>query len=293
MTNKKQLVIGAVDLYSWKDIKVWAHSLRDSGYTGDVVLIGYRIAPDVIPNCEKLDIQVYQVDYDPYGRLIDHNVRGRNTQSHQMRFFHIWQFLSEENRAYDYNTVLMTDVRDVWFQKNPMEYSAFKPSTLFSRQIIASSEGITYEDEFWGKDNLLNGFGPIVYNKMKDEIICNVGVVAGMGEVIMQLCLEIFNLTENRYIPSDQSAYNVLIRLMSQQNKFTVRTHDYSDWACQCGTMLDPTKVHYTPLLKERIPILSNGVVISHHYNRPFHIVHQWDRVPELKKQLEAKYGPT
>jgi hypothetical protein len=292
--QKKDLLIGAADLYGWDQIKVWARSIKESGFTGDVILLAYRIQPDVIENCEKLGIEVYQIGHDSFGQAILHNSRGRDTQAHQMRFFHAWQFLNEGNNWENYTHVMITDVRDVWFQKNPQEwltpkYGVSRLDHSFTAQsFIASSEGIKYGDEPWGADNMLNGFGPIVLETAKDWTIYNVGVVVGKSRDMMGLFLTLYNMTVGRYIPSDQSAYNILVNETMPRN--FLKTQHSDGWACQCGTVLDPEKAHYVPYLVDTQPRVVNGVVLSMPYEKPFHIVHQWDRVPEIKQIVESKF---
>src|ERR1700688_3236181 len=113
------LIIGAADLYNWEQINNWAKSIRMSGFDGDVALLLYRSTEsarlDITENTKPLNIDVYLVEHDNFGRLINHTDRGRDTQSHQMRFFHIWQLLDKQ----DFRYVIVTDVRDVIFQDNP------------------------------------------------------------------------------------------------------------------------------------------------------------------------------
>jgi hypothetical protein len=62
-------------------------------------------------------------------------------------------------------------------------------------------------------------------------------------------------------------------------------------WACQLGTTADPSKIEqFAPLLVEPTPKFENGEVVTSTGN-PFTIVHQYDRVPEWKQIIEAKYG--
>jgi hypothetical protein len=292
--QKKDLLIGAADLYGWEQVKVWARSIKESGFTGNVVLLVYRVQPDVIENCEKLGIEVYQIGHDSFGRAISHNNGGRDTQAHQMRFFHAWQFLHDNNNFENYGHVIITDVRDVWFQKNPQEwlnpkYGVSRLDHSFSSQVfVESSEGIKYGNEAWGADNMLNGFGPFVLEASKDWTIYNVGVVAGKSRDMMGLFLTLYNLTVGRYIPSDQSAYNILVNQTIPRS--FIRTSHADGWACQCGTVMDPQKSHYLPHLVDGQPVIRDGVVISMPYETPFHIVHQWDRVPEIKTLVESRY---
>lgn len=284
---KKDLLIGAADNYTWDQVRVWVKSSKESGFDGDVILLLYRYAAGggLVENCQRHGIDVYEISHDPFGNQINHYNGGRDTQAHQMRFFHIWQLLASEDTYKKYDNVIMTDVRDVWFQNNPQDWIKQNPVEY----MIASSEGLKYKNEAWGAHNMINGFGNLVYNIAQEWIIYNVGVVAGKAEQIMGLCLTIYNMTVGRYIPSDQSAYNILV---NGPMKMLFRKTDHSDnWACQCGTVLDPEKSSYFPVLEEDQPFIAGNKVFSKTTGTPFMMVHQWDRIPELKTMIEEKYS--
>jgi hypothetical protein len=63
-----------------------------------------------------------------------------------------------------------------------------------------------------------------------------------------------------------------------------------SGWAAQLGTTVDPSKVEsFKPFLMEESPILVGDQVCTS-TGKPHVIVHQYDRVPEWRKVIEAKY---
>ncbi|KKL11400.1 hypothetical protein LCGC14_2546220, partial [marine sediment metagenome] len=182
----KDLIFGAADNYIWEQIRPWAKSIRECGFKGDVVLLVYRgDVEDIAEHCAELDIQVVVSSSDSLGQPINHNNRGRDTQSHQMRFFHLWQLLNNnamadsDLRAVDYyRFVVTTDVRDVIFQRDPVDF--LEPFlTQGVSQLLAPSEGIRYCNEPWGMDNLAQGFGPYVSEASKKMEIFNVGTIAG------------------------------------------------------------------------------------------------------------------
>lgn len=280
----KDLLIGAIDLYDWSNVKVWAKSIRESGFTGDVALLTYRVKnqPELYDRCKELNIDLYDATYDSFGRQIDHNAGGRDTQCHQLRFFHAWELLKEFPL---YRYVIMTDVKDVWFQQNPFRWL----EKSYDGRVVASSENISYKYESWGYDNLLQGFGRIISNIAveKEWEIYNVGVLGGKADEMKRLFLSIYNITYGRYIPSDQSAFNVIVHETSP-SMFFKTTHSVN-WACQCGTTLDPTKQQYSYYWTSAPPQIYNNSVITPS-GLEYAIVHQWDRVPVLKNYLENKY---
>jgi hypothetical protein len=64
-----------------------------------------------------------------------------------------------------------------------------------------------------------------------------------------------------------------------------------SGWAAQLGTTADPSKIEsFRPHLLEAEPQMIDGKVCTSTGN-VFTIVHQYDRVPEWRKIIEANYG--
>jgi hypothetical protein len=279
------ILFGAADLYSWNDIHIWAESIRRTGFDGDVILIVYRVQDieTITRNCNRLNIRVVEASHDHLGRPIDHTARGATTQCHQMRFFHIWQYL-EMRPAYRY--AIVTDVHDVVFQRDPS--SAL--DILGSYKVIAPSEGINYEDEPWGKDNLLRGFGPYIYNQLKQWRIANVGTIALEGEFASKFCLQLYLLGENRYIPNDQSGFNFLISKMPQKHgELFFATENYG-WATEIGTFDDPTKPYLWEKLKEPRPTLTADKGVVNSLGRSFVMVHQYGRNPTYRHYFEKMY---
>lgn len=282
----KDIIIGAADKYNISQIRCWINSIKASGFTGDVLLISYRLEDDVLAYAAQKGVQVYQCDQTPWASAIDHNARGRDTQSHQMRFFHSWVILNGLKPS-DYRYVVMTDVRDVVFQTNPSNYVDATVNYPDGPNIIASSENITYENEQWGLENLYNGFGPYITHEMKKYEIANVGTIAGTFDAMKNLSLTLYLMGENRYIPNDQSAFNILARTILKE-EIRILSHD-SGWACQVGTTLDESKSHLWNKNVAVRPILDPAWVLNSNL-RPYCIVHQYDRNPELKKNFEEMF---
>lgn len=284
-------LIGAADNYSWKDIRVWVKSARQSGFTGSMYLVCYRIADDIRVKAEEYNVELYEVNHDPYGQPLQHAQRGSPTQSHNMRMYHFWELLTRLMPFHKDDRVIATDVRDVYFQLDPS--GGLNEHVLKETDILAPSEGIMYRDEPWNKENLINGFGPIYWELVgQHQIAYNVGTIAGGACMMTHLCGTIFRMTEGRYYPSDQSSFNYLLR--NAFAEFAVLLTHEKNWACQLGTTMDPTKSFLWDRLCEHRPY-----IVKHNENKivmcgsgsPYHLVHQWDRVPELKSYIEEKYA--
>jgi hypothetical protein len=206
---------------------------------------------------------------------------------HVERFLHIFNHLNK----IDYRYVITTDVKDVVFQRNPIEFLEQNLSPSSKNQLVFSSESMIYKDEPWGNQNLLETYGEYIYNYFKDNEIYNVGVLAGRGYAMKDLAMNIFLACLNKPIPiTDQSTFNVLVSMEPYQSS-SIYAQSEDGWACQLGTTADPSKIdEFKSKLLEPSPILVEDKVKTS-LNYEYYIVHQYDRVPEWRKVIEAKYG--
>ena len=276
----RDLIIGCSTNYDWSKLKYWINSINKSGFEGDKVL--------VLMNCDSVTVQkvvdsgfgVIAFQKDKQGNLRHDS----NMPVHTERFIHIYNYLKDR----DYRFVITTDVKDVVFQKNPIEYLE---KECINKNLVFASESIRYKDEPWGDKNLRETFGEFIYEQFKNEEIFNVGVLAGHGYAIRDLVLNIFVSCLNRPIPiCDQSTFNFMI---SRNPYISLSKYARSEegWAAQLGTTGDPTKAKdFDSVLLEPKPKLKDGVVTTS-TGEEFYIVHQYDRVPEIKKVIEEKFA--
>jgi hypothetical protein len=274
MASKKDLIIGAFTNYNYNQLKPWVESIDE--------LYGSE-------NIEKVMV-VGSASQETKDELIKRNfilvdMPQAQIPIHVLRFLSIYEYLRTNYNKYRY--VVTTDVKDVYFQKNPFTWLQ---NNLGSNKLVAGSEGMKYKDEPWGNENLMQTYGPYVHNLFKDNTIYNVGTIGGESEYVKDLVFNIFTNATNRPIPIvDQAVYNVLIRTVPYSD-ITYFAYQLDGWACQAGTTVDPSKIQqFRPFLIEAEPKFEDGVVLTS-LGEPFCIVHQYDRVPEWKKFVEQKY---
>lgn len=276
--EKKDCVIGFASNYDWNTLKYWVNSLVKSGFSGDKVLLVGNCSADTIGKLQQQDIIVISVGIvNQYGD----SVLNSDHAAHVERFFYLHEYLSKN----DYRYVITTDVRDVIFQHNPIKYIQISSP----ENCIFVSESIRYKDEPWGNRNLLDTFGSYIYTLYKDEIIYNVGILAGTNESIKKLVLSIAMHSINRPIKiCDQAVFNFLLWTSSADN---ILLQSEDGWACNLGTTADPMKINdFRSHLTEKTPILKNDMVCTSD-GKEFYIVHQYDRVPAWRKVIESKYA--
>lgn len=276
----KDLIIGASTNYDWDKLKYWINSINKSGFEGDKVLILMNCDAATVRKVNAAGFKVIGFNQDSNGNLTYNS----EMPIHVERFGHIYEFL----RKNEYRYVITTDVKDVIFQSNPID---FLEANALSKNLVFSSESMLYKDEPWGNQNLLETFGPYVHGIYKENEIYNVGVLAGTGAAMRDLAINIFTMAANCPIPiCDQSTFNFMVS-MSPYKETSLYTKSETGWACQLGTTADPSKLpQFKPHLLEPSPIMEKGVVTTSK-GTPYHIVHQYDRVPQWRKVIEEKYG--
>lgn len=294
---EKDLIIGGASNYTWRHLQYWVNSIRQSGFRGDVVLVATNISKETIDKLtsEGVQLELYGVQ-NPDGSF-----SGSGEVPHVARFFYIWNYLNNNKGKYRY--VITTDVKDVVFQSDPIPW-------LLNREVtglVCSSEGMVYKSEPWGSKNLFDTFGGFFHDKLKENMIYNVGVIAGVEKYVRDLMLMIFQMSLNRPISIvDQAVYNFLLS-QSMFNNISWKTTNDDGWAIQLGTTIhaiesgagdigqiiknDPSQkiIYQMNYLDTQPNILEDDVCNDE--AESFVIVHQYDRVNGLKEKIQAKYG--
>lgn len=279
----KDLIIGCATNYDWSILKYWVNSINQCGFQGDKVLILLNCDKDTAQKVQDAGFTIIGFRQDNFGNLVYQS----SMPVHVERFAHIYNYLKENQ----YRFVITTDVKDVIFQKNPSEFLEKAFADCQDTRLVFASESMKYKDEPWGDQNLFQTFGEFIYKNFKDNEIYNVGVLAGRGEAMRDLVMNIFAHAFHKPISiCDQSTFNFLISQEPyKQTSLYLRSED--GWAAQLGTTADPSKIdQFRPLLLEPEPKLVDTEVFTSTGN-PFVIVHQYDRVPEWRKIIEAKYA--
>ena len=277
----EDLIIGCSTNYDWSKIKYWINSVNQSGFKGKKVMILMNCDIETATKVLKAGFEVISFGTDAVGNLTHQSP----FMVHVERFLHIYNYLKDNKFRY----VITTDVKDVIFQKDPfIQLDDMLSKT--DKDLVFSSESILYKNEPWGDNNLMETFGPYIHDIFKENEIYNVGVLAGRGYAMRDLALNIFLACVGKPIKiCDQSTFNVMIS-MNPYLKTSLYKKSEDGWACQLGTTVDPSKIdQFKPLLLEQSPIMQDDKVVTS-AGKEFSIVHQYDRVPEWRKIIEAKY---
>lgn len=283
----KDVVIGAITNYDFDKIKTWVNSLDRSGFDGVKVVLCYNIDFATVEELTKRNYTVLAFGKNEEQKRFEYK---QDFSIVVERFLHSWYFLKRLEGNYRY--VIATDVKDVIFQTNP---SVWLEKNIGEKQINVACESIRYKDENWGNHNLFKSFGPLAHDALKDNLIFNAGTISGKFDTMLDLFYNIYllcNGTSHRIEGGggpDQAALNVLLSLKPYKD-ITNFAMSEDGWAAQLGTTGPQILSRYEKKLVEATPTFKDGMVCTSTGN-PFAIVHQYDRVPQWREEIEKKYA--
>lgn len=251
----KDLIISATTNYTKKELNNYIKSIDSCGFKGDKIMVVYNTDQDTIDFLKEYGWNIYKS-----------TLRGH---IHMHRLISMYLILRELNEEYRF--IISTDVRDVIFQRNPSEYL----ESNLKRDILVSSENVLYKDEPWGTKNIKEGYNEILFERYKNELTCNVGVLAGKGESIKDLLLLNYLVSQSGDTQhfTDQSSFNFIIHNKIVKENTQVEGLE-TTWAIQLGTLNNEKNV------------ISDFDINIEDYT----IVHQYDRIPKLNTEINKRY---
>lgn len=293
------LIIGGASGYNWNQLKIWVRSIRESGFQGDVCLVATDVDADTVATLRQNGVEVALYKAERRGLT---GLWRRARAPHVERFHEVAKHL-ERVASRNYKNVIMTDVSDVLFQMNP---STWLEENLGANKLVFSSEGLSYQDEPFNRKNINDTFGQDVFNDMKDRVIFCVGVLAGDARVLTGLLSLIHQMSLNRPIKIvDQAVFNYMIRLDCLAPALLV--DNSSGWAIHLGNTEKAISAGagslgqyvngdqgkfatYLSQYSDIQPKIEGRRVIAPD-GRPFAIVHQYNRIPDLDAEVRSHYA--
>jgi|GEM_PF-534513 hypothetical protein len=271
--RKKNLIMGVFSGYGIPQLKPWVLSINRvmSNNVEKAVGVG-EASPETKQWLVSQGFRLFELARSPMAVFTS-------------RFWDISEYLRLHWREYD--RVITTDVKDVYFQKNPFDFlERHCIGRKGHKQLIVGSECLSYKNEPWNNGNLLGTYGAQVYELFKENEIFNSGVLAGSSEYIKDLAFNIYvNAVERP--KCDRSLDQAVLNVLAQTQPFKDSIYfarQYEGWCCNAATTADPTKFEaYGPHLMESRPVYRDGKVYSSRGDL-FFVVHQYDRVPVWKE---------
>jgi hypothetical protein len=280
------IVVGCITGYTFDKIKPWVNSLDTCGFDGTKAMICYNVDYETVDELVKRNYTILAFKKNDEKKRFEYK---ENFSIVVERFLHLW-FLLKRFKG-QYRNIITTDVKDVIFQTNP---STWLENNLGDKEINVACESIRYQDEEWGSHNLMKAFGALIHEHNKENLIYNAGTISGKFDTMSDLFLNIYMLcnSTNHFTEGgggpDQAALNILLNMKSYKD-ITNFAMSEDGYAAQLGTTGPQIAGKYGNKLVEKNPILVDNMICTSE-GVPFSIVHQYDRVPEWKKIIEAKY---
>lgn len=294
---------GVMGGYPYEAILPWVNSIEQSGFTGLKVMIIYFAEISLVQKLRERGWLVLCFD-----KLLDRNMYIYNTAGEYSppnyltgkqfhicvdRFYHLWFFLSKlpEHIKSRCRYITATDVKDIIFQSNPFTW--LENNLQDGKKIVAITESITYGNETnFGARNLTECFGDKMFEYMKERLIYNAGTMAGEFNTMVDIFLQIYMMSMGgniKHLQPDQAAYNILLSLAPYKN-ITQYMMSEDGWAAQLGTCWSHKM--FEGKICEPFPVLDrSSQLLCTSKNKPYVIVHQYDRIPELAQLFYPKYA--
>lgn len=190
---EKNLVLTLGTNYKLYQIESFFKSLRSAGYKGDIVLFYNNLGRSVLKKLRSYGVNLIKFNKNVFVKKRIH------LMNYRFKLFHDFLVGSKDV----YNKVLITDLRDVVFQKDPFDYPDYSKINYF------------YEDRKI-RDSNINSYvvkqasNVQTYNKISQKnIICAGTTIGNSREIINYLKIMSKKLTESR-IPIDQGYHNII-----------------------------------------------------------------------------------
>jgi len=274
--TKKNLILGILDNYSFHQVQKFFLSIKKTGYKGDIaMLVGSKTTPGTIKKLRKFGVNVLL--FPDLGSLPANSVAAKKFRFPQpinyfnFRHYLYYDFLLRHKDEYKY--VLLTDVRDVYFQRDPFDFA-------IENGLYCATEGKTKKIQ----DCSFNGrwvefiYGKAGLNEIGNNIISCAGTTIGSIDVILDYLSKMLSQIEK--LPDaktaiDQAIHNYLI-YKNKLNDVMFLTNDD-------GVVLTLSYEHSYVIGKDDLVRASNGRVVN--------VLHQFDRMPDLKPLSDKLYS--
>lgn len=243
------LVAGYAKGYSASQLRPFLKSLRMSGYSGHILLFADRGG---LQEAKKWDVEA--IPCPPLRMKV-----------HSDRFLCIRDVL----KGRSYEGVLLSDTRDVLFQKNPALKLPYIGLSAYEEDARETIESCPYNSNW-----IRIGYGEDALKHLGSYPISCVGTVCGdfdsITKYLHKLCKEIETIQPLTGEPQDQAAHNVVIRGDTMTDV----------WANEEGEVYT---VGY--ILPRNAVEIRDGAIVNRAGQVPT-VIHQWDRHTKLQEYV-------
>lgn len=263
--------------YNWDVFKNYAVSIGQSGFRGHKIIFVNNITTTARQTLKRLGFE-----------LIDYEKKEKNVVI--QRFALLSKLL--EHREFRY--VIQSDIKDVVVQTDP---SVWMEQHFID--IVGASEFILYRDEHCNPLWVEKLYGKEMVKTLADkEVIC-AGTIAADADSMRMLSSRIYEASTDRF-GDDQAALNVLLR--GELAERTCIPNVSAGFILTAGWWLigdvkgnSDRPIGMRSNLRVTPPVLKDGVAYPAGSDKPFCIVHQYDRgsawAPAISKRYQLDFS--
>jgi hypothetical protein len=274
--TKKSIIMGIVSTYPLYYIKPFFTSLKKTGYAGDTVIFTHNI--DSRTRTFLLHHKVKVIEYsnnwpfvsDP--NLVKSIPESRDVLSpNSLRYLLYNAYL--QAHAAEYFHVMISDVRDVYFQKDPFGFN-YPDGVCVFMEDNGTTIGLQKHNRYW----IETGFGKEILEEIFNRPISCSGVTIGTSTAMLQYFRNMLSLIcSMKNIPGlDQGIHNYLL-----YKSMIPTAHQFEDDAGPVSTISQFKPLHKIKIKGGKVRGIT-GEIIS--------IVHQYDRHNQLLLQWNKRY---
>ena len=263
---KKNLIIGAISNYIWKDIAIYFKSFNMVGFENcECVMFVRNMPKKTINKIKSFKVIVYKIPN-----------KFKNINIINCRWKIYKDFL--KNNQDKYNMVFTSDIRDAFFQKDIFKYYKSEKSFL----------GVAIEDstlsEATNKKWLIDAYGEELHKTIKNENIICVGTIWGTFNKFYEFSSLMWeNLSSEwsfKHNIIEQAVANYLIYHEKMFNDCLLKSENKDGQVMTIGLTF-----------RGNININSENYILNGKREIAC-VIHQYDRKPDIQTKIIDKYFP-
>lgn len=276
----------------FRKVAVFFRSLAATGYQGKIIVFASNLSSAQRQSYLKATSEViyqgvhlHRVLRRPLQMLFWRFVRhwpdagsfsppwDRLQQANILRWSLYRRYLEQHRTEFD--RVLLVDLRDVFFQRNP-----FVNCDRSRLRVFAEEENAAVGETRWNTDSMRRAFGSSILKKIRTKRVTCSGVLLGGIEPVCRYLHDFSRLLPALETPdhgTDQSAH---IRIVHESTKNVDFLGNREAEVCHLHHVKDISA----------FPRDSAGNLLNA-AGHPFSIVHQYDRHPGLAEDVRRAYG--
>lgn len=259
LTEKKNLILGTLARYSWKDILIFFNSLIQANFTNcDIVIFIKNVKKRIRNYLESIGVILFPIPN-----------KYNNYDITKLRWKLYRDYLN--NQKNKYNLIFTTDIRDVFFQKDIFQY--------YNKNI--SFLGIALEDETLdektNKKWITNFVGKEKHKAIKNEKIICFGSVWGSIDIILEFSKILWKRMKFDKNSTDQGIGNYLIYFEKIFKDYIIKSDNF-------GPVMT---IGWNK--KENITLDSNDNILNFR-GEVAYVIHQYDRHKDISMKIQEKF---